>query len=405
MLQVTDPEFRLVAACCRPIRQAGRLDAIIAAALQPFDADRLLVLAHAHRVEALVEQGLAEAGFALPDAAASQLAQRVRNARLQMLRNAGEEVRLSQLLHSAGIDAIFVKGATLAMLAHGSLAHKVSWDIDLLVDHENINRAIAVLRAAGYEFDHPEIAKAGLAIEFAHRFRESCWTNAARGTTVELHWALTHNPRLLANVGMSSMRQEVVVGGAQAVATLATPDLFAFLAVHGTTHGWSRLKWLADVASLVEKTPEILPELLNKANLVNARRCAAVALVLMRDLLGVVVPDPLYAEVLRDPHVKKLTDQSMREMLVLASLDGKSDHRLSRWWALHTSQMAMAPGFRGAVADIWAKFNQPLVPRRLRLPRWLLVPDALLIWIPSALIRRIAITLQLFRSGNVASNP
>jgi hypothetical protein len=388
MLQIADPEFGLVVACCRPITQPGRREAIIKAAQKPFDAGHLLTLAHAHRVEALVEQGLAEAGVVLPEAAAAQLSNRARAARLQMLRNAGEEVRLSEIFRDAGIDAIFVKGATLAMLAHGSLAHKVSWDIDLLVSYDDINRAIAVLSDAGYECDHPEIVKAGLAIKFAHSFRETCWANRNRGITVELHWALASNPLLLPNIGMNSPLQPVCVDPNHAVATLATPDLFAFLVVHGTSHGWSRLKWLSDIASLVENNSETLTTLFDHAAGANAQRCAAVALLLMRDLLGVQLPDQLNIEIATDRKVKRLADFSVSEMHALAGLDGETVPGLSRWLALHICNMAMAPGYRGAVADLCAKLQKPVVPRRLRLPRWLLIPDAILIWLPSSLTRR-----------------
>jgi Uncharacterised nucleotidyltransferase len=403
MVKLLDPEFNLVTACCRPTGQAGRVDAIIAAAREPFDAGRLLVLAHAHRVEALVEDGLRRAGVALPEAAAGLLSRRASIARLQMMRIAGEEVRLAELLRDEGIEAVFVKGATLAMLAHGSLANKASWDIDLLVNHARIDDAIEVLRDAGYEFDHPAF-KADMARSFAKRSRESAWTNLARGTTVELHWALVDNPLLLPGIGIGSARQNVKLAGSRMVPTLTTPDLFAFLAVHGMGHGWSRLKWLADIASLLDDRFDALPELFIHARSVNAGRCAAVALLLMRDLLGVAIPSQLVTEISGDRQAVRLADFSLRTMRALARVDGRPDHRLSHWWELHTAQMKMAPGFRNGLADIWAKLNNPLVPRRLLLPRWLLVPDALLIWIPTALARRIAAKLQSVRLGNVANS-
>lgn len=389
----TDPEFRLVAACCRPAGDAGRLDAIIAASDEHFDADKLVEVAHAHRVEALVEEGLAQVGVVMPKEAADLLAQRARVARLQMLRNAGEEARLSVLFRGAGIDCVFVKGATLAMLAHGSLAHKSSWDIDLLVEYNKVNQAIDLLRDAGYEFDQPAIANADLASRFANRYRESSWTSAQRGTTVELHWALAHNPLILGDIGIASERQNVSVGGNHTVPTLTTPDLFAFLVVHGMLHRWSRLKWLTDAAALVEKSPDSLVDLFNHAQAVNAGRCAAVALILMRDLMGITIPIELTAKINDDPQVSRLADLSVHEMSGLEALDGKPDLRFSHWWKLHTSHFAMAPGLRYRCTDIWEKLKEPLVPRRLYLPRWLLVPDALFIAIPIAFIRRIATKL------------
>ncbi len=415
MLRNAPSELRIVAACCRPAGQlnqlvpnqlaANRLAAIRAAADEPFVPDYLLLQAQAHRVEALVEDGLAQVGINLPDTAARLLARRVRVARLQMLRNAGEEVRLSEQFRTSGVDAIFVKGATLAMLAHGSLARKSSWDIDLLVDRADIDQAIGVLRAAGYEFDHPAVP--GLAMEhrFAARVRESSWTNRERRTTVELHWALASNPALLTGIGMTSARQTIMIADHAAVTTLKTPDLFAFLAVHGTAHGWSRLKWLADIAALADSTPDLLPDLLHHAGRVNAGRCTAVALCLMRDVLGVSIPAHLNAEIALDRHVPALVDYSVRTMQASVDATDDIDHRLSKWWELHWYQMSMAPGFRNGFADIWAKLNQPVIPSGLRLPTWLLVPHALLIWLPGSLLRRLVMKLQSGRSGNMANTP
>jgi Uncharacterised nucleotidyltransferase len=404
MSLMSDPEFRLIAACCRPVGQSSRRDAINAAAQAPFDAKRLVELARVHRVESLVEQGLAYAGVVLPEATAELLAQRARARRLHMLRNAGEEIRVAGLLKDSGVDAIFVKGATLAMLAHGSLAHKVSWDIDLLVDVEKIGDAIGVLRGAGYEFEYHETLADDLVHSFASRIRESSWFNAERGTTIELHWALAHNPLLLTGIGIKSSRQQVPIAGGGVVPTLADPDLFAFLAVHGTAHGWSRLKWLADIASLLDDKQESLSELLRHAEVVNAGRCAAVALLLMRDLLGVALPGELNAEIAHDRQVIRLVDHSVDAMRAVPRVDGKLDHRLSAWWMMHRSQMALAPGIRFGIAEIWVKLNQPLTSRRLRMPQWLLVPDALLISIPRALVRRVAAKLQSLRSVNTANS-
>ena len=388
------PEFKIVAACCRPIGQSGRSAAIAVAATTPFDPEKILGHARAHRVEALVAQGLAEAGIMLPDAATERLQRRVQTARLQMLRNAAEEVRVGSLLHAAGVDALFVKGATLAMLAYGSLAHKASWDIDLLVARDRVGDAVAVLHRAGYAFDHPEIVGTTDMQRFLERYRETSWTHAARGTTIELHWALADNPRMLPGIGIGSGHLKVAIAGHGQVATLGIPDLFAFLAVHGTAHGWSRLKWLADLAALTDAQALSLANIVKQADARNAGRCMATALLLMRDLLGTPLPPDLEALINRDRCVSQLACFSLQSMLAVADQNGKTDGSLSQWWALHHAHMIAAPGIRYALAEIATKLTRSTVPRRLRLPRWLLIPDALFVAIPLGLARRVAQALQ-----------
>lgn len=405
MLSAIHPELRLVAACCRPRGQSDRCTAIRAASSDVFDVGRLLAEARAHRVEAHVEDGLAAAGVTLPEPSALILADRARASRLQMLRNAGEEARLSRLLTEAGVDAIFVKGATLAMLAYRSLTLKTSWDIDLLVAHRQIDLAITVLHEAGYSFADPNMFGPDDQHQLAKRVRETSWTHAERGTTVELHWGLADNPALLAGIGMASVRQRVAITEAHQVSTLNVPDLFVYLALHGTAHGWSRLKWLADIAALAEGPADDLSALLDHAHRRNAGRCAAVALCLMRDILAVPIPIDVAERLTQDRHVAKLADYCARNMQETVISGGGPEHRLTRWWAYHRAHLMLAPGWRNGFAYIRAQLNEPSDSVRLRLPRWLLVPHALLVWLPAAFLRRLALKFHPASAGNAARTP
>jgi len=63
---------------------------------------------------------------------------------------------------------------------------------------------------------------------------------SARRLSVELHWRLIDNPVLLEGVERRLALAGGGVGGGR-LATLADPQLFAYLATHGATHCWSRL--------------------------------------------------------------------------------------------------------------------------------------------------------------------
>lgn len=106
----------------------------------------------AHRVDGFVEQGLKAAGIALSPEQQTQLERRAARGRMAMLRHTAETIRLSKLFEQSGIDAIFLKGAALAMVAHGSLSQKTSSDIDILVDPDSLDRLIGALPDWGYRF-------------------------------------------------------------------------------------------------------------------------------------------------------------------------------------------------------------------------------------------------------------
>jgi hypothetical protein len=49
---------------------------------------------------------------------------------------------------------------------------------------------------------------------------------------------------------MGSPRESVAVGTGQSLPTLARPEQLVYLAVHGASTNWHRLKWIADFAAL-----------------------------------------------------------------------------------------------------------------------------------------------------------
>ena len=63
------------------------------------------------------------------------------------LDSARESLRLQRLFDDANLPVLFVKGAALAMLAFGNLGLRSGQDIDLLVNHETLPAATALIAA------------------------------------------------------------------------------------------------------------------------------------------------------------------------------------------------------------------------------------------------------------------
>ena len=51
---------------------------------------------------------------------------------------------------SAGVALLFLKGLTVGKLAYGNAMLKMGWDIDLLVDPDQLVEAAGLLEARGY---------------------------------------------------------------------------------------------------------------------------------------------------------------------------------------------------------------------------------------------------------------
>jgi len=342
-----------------------------AAASRPIDWDFLLRVAARQRVEGLVHDGLARAGVEAPPPVAARLAASAGAIARENLAFAAESHRLRRAFDAGSVDVLFVKGTTLNMLAYGTLAMKKAVDIDLAVDAADYRRAIATMEAAGYECLEPAPgASAGEILAWAERNKHSAWRR--RGILVELHSSLVDSPGLLAGVSLRSPRQEVALPGGISLPTLAPEALFAYLCVHGATHAWSRLKWIADVNALLAQAGEAAIERLHRrAVALGAGRASGQALLLCNALFARALPAGLEAELRADRGTAYIA-RVARDSLVRGGADAELDGQILGTAAIHLSHLRLMPGWRFKAAEIGRKLRSMGGAPLLALPRWLL---------------------------------
>ena len=239
--------LNLVVACCRWPDDDRRRAAIANAAKRVTDWDQVVYRADRHRVEPLVANGLAATGISVPLA----LEEALERFRSDTIRDLGESLRIAAALTNQNISHRFLKGGALGVVAYGSPLLKRSWDIDLLVLPHDAVRAAACLKALGYApivpprpLDQAEYSRWSVVSKEAE-------FHSPRGSTVELHWRVSDHPGLLAAINAAGPSRPVVLLGTHQVATLTDAANLAYLAVHGGTHAWFRLKWIADFNGLL----------------------------------------------------------------------------------------------------------------------------------------------------------
>jgi hypothetical protein len=254
-------EFALVAACCLWPPSPRRNAAINAAADASIDWAHLLKVVKRHRVPGLVWNGLSQAGIKTPSGIAQILkADADRTARESLL-HCAETMRLQRLFDEGGCKCAFVKGTTLATLVYGNCAIRHAKDIDMIVPEAHFLPACDLLIAAGYRRIRPPgaISEAQFALWRAHG-KDMEWRNERSGIELELHWRLTDISFLLNEPPDFAALRPVEITSSAKVMTLPLPELFVYLCVHGSVHGWCRLKWLADIHALIADTPDSLVE-------------------------------------------------------------------------------------------------------------------------------------------------
>jgi Uncharacterised nucleotidyltransferase len=258
----------------------------------PVDWSQVLEKAYVHEVYPLVYSNLRELGFSgVPDAIRTELkcaylANAIRNQLLSQ-----ELAHLLRQLSGARIPAIPLKGVSLAQSLYGDPGNRVSTDIDLLVPPPGLDRAIEIIRAAGYPdaFDDPFFRKLDLRYGRHYAFRRD---HIGCSTNVELHWRLIQH---------SSQDQDAVAAlwaEAQPTRCFGAPAHrlspeweFLYLAIHAADHGWQGLKWLLDLHHLSITRPPDWHRVKKKAEQFRIERVVRHTLIICSRLLGTPLPD------------------------------------------------------------------------------------------------------------------
>ena len=230
---------------------------------------------------------------------------------------AAELLEILKRFRDAGIPALALKGPVLAMLAYGSPSDRDFCDIDILVRPDNLERAGLLLHDSGYRTDTKTCPSQGCP---ASGCNHDVFIHDERGIVIELHWRLTLDCDRIPLEGTDVWsRAQVVSVLNQPVATLSTEDTLVFLCVHGSKHCWSRLKWRADIAQLVNSAKEIdWKALILRSKRIGCRRMLVVSIGVAARLFGSALPPAIAALVRVDPVAQSLIQQIVSDLTLRA---------------------------------------------------------------------------------------
>jgi hypothetical protein len=117
-------------------------------------------------------------------------------------------------------------------------------------------------------------------------------------------------------VDASTPTQDVALSSGVSIRSFVEEDLFAYLCVHGARHGWSRLKWIADLNALIAaKSDAEIIHLHRHAQAKGAGLCAGQALILCHRLLKLKLPPALGAELCGSGRLERLVRIAMGAMV------------------------------------------------------------------------------------------
>lgn len=284
----------MVAACSWPISQetTRSLERMLVSGL---DWDKFLAIVLRHRVAGIVHHSLSKVN---PATVPHAVRQKLKDTTLALIRSnmvsARSAAQLTKQMEDVGVRPTVLKGVPLGLLIYGSLGLRQSKDIDYLVQEQDADAADALLRQNGYLRSVPP---ADWTAEADRRFRmyrsHYEYLPGPGKPQVELHWRLHHNPHWGPMHPALSERRRVELGTGMFVWTMEELDLLCYLCTHGASHSWSRLKWIVDVAAMLQKNAELGTRLVQYARQQGTINAAAQALLLCRELFHLPLPENL----------------------------------------------------------------------------------------------------------------
>ena len=336
------PQLQLLASACR---RAFRCKASNPAPVITDGAEWLLPLARRHRAQGLCWKALAQLGPSVPQSVADDFRQETFGIAEQGLRAAAASRKLLARFESAGLPLLFLKGQAAGQLAYGDPFLKMSSDIDILVRQSDIEPAAALLKELGYKPIIP-VERARIS-EWHRQSKESVWTRPG-SPPVELHSRVADHPSLLPEMTACSPRQLVDIGFGVLIPTFARDELFAYLAVHGASSAWFRLKWLSDFAGILEGLPEVEIDRLYRRSLeLGAGRAPGWALLLSHYLFETAVSPGLLRELRDDRALRLLVNTALRELCSVR----EPTARLLGTLAIHASQLLLKRDLAFALSE------------------------------------------------------
>lgn len=266
------------------------LDPALIAAVRDRGAERAVFdLAALHRVTPLIYIALKSHGTAFLDW--NHLEARINALRPRNLVLAGELKRILILFKNENIDAVPLKGLTLAQFAYGSLFAREIRDLDVLIRPESVDAARAALLTDGFEWLESYL-DARADADYRRRKTHFTFHHPVRGVHLELHWGLLRAPDIAAAdlaPFWDRSRPADFLGAPMRV--FAPEDELFMLLLHGSKHLWSDLIWLCDLAAFLRAHLAIdWRAVYDRADAFRARRFIALGVLMASALLDLAFP-------------------------------------------------------------------------------------------------------------------
>lgn len=297
-----------------------------------------------HRVLPLVYKNLRKyCSDSVPQEILDQGKQLYRNNGARNLMMTGYLARVLSLLEEHNIPAMPFKGAVLSMILYGDFALRSFGDIDVLIQREQLVRAVKILANQGFFPAFPlndqqllKLSKTDNEFPLIHR---------TSGITLDLQWEITGG-YFLSQMTFDDLfvkHTKMEIGG-EKISVFSHEDLLFYLCVHGNQHTWKQLDHVCCVAALISKKQNIDWEaVFLTASRYSALRMLFIGLLLAQDLFDAAIPKQFSLRLREDPRAIELAQQISLNLLSSAQSSSASvSHRFMKYHQLSMDHPLLA---------------------------------------------------------------
>ena len=155
---------------------------------------------------------------------------------------------IADLFEQENVPMICLKGPVILSKAYNASVGRIMRDLDLLVSPNHIERSAELLQSLGY------ITTDDLTdFNYRQKNHHYVFTNQESNHIVELHWRLFPSIVEEPNFSLLWESRDSIEIAEQKINCLNDELLFTYLIVHGSKHGWFRLKWLFDIHQFLQQ--------------------------------------------------------------------------------------------------------------------------------------------------------
>jgi hypothetical protein len=190
-----------------------------------------------------------------------------------------------------GIKTILLKGIGLSQILYGDPCQRMSVDVDIMIDRNQIFEIHQLLLAKGYQTDVKTDLLKTRRERILRRYKDLIYVHPTFGFSIEIHWRLESNARFF-QVSFEQLweSRSTVNINSFSVACLGDIDNLIYLSLHGAKHYWKRLQRLTDIKDLIQSRTWDWNEVISRATKYNALYPLLITEELISSIYGDLIP-------------------------------------------------------------------------------------------------------------------